>query len=129
MSDPIHEQLVVGLLFWALLSLGTATIGLYNNPREFWKAFWFMSGIWGLIDGLIGWSALLGDPPPLEELCWFLKLNTGLDVLYNVVGIVLLTRSMPILQGFGLAVVLQGSFLLFFDGFFWWRCIQVAPPG
>ncbi|QDV35666.1 DUF6992 family protein [Tautonia plasticadhaerens] len=122
MMDDIRRQIVSGLLLWSLLSLGTATIGLYARPKEFWRSFWFMSGIWGLIDGGIGWVALLGDPQTLAGLIPVLKINTGLDVLYVVIAGVLLSRRKPILRGFGLAVLVQGAFLLAFDGYWWWRC-------
>lgn len=122
MTHAIHLRIIAGLLLWSLLSLGTALIGLYAQPRAFWRSFWFMSGMWGLIDGGIGWFALLGDPQPLDGLILVLKINTGLDVLYLVVAGVLLSRRGPMLRGFGLAILVQGAFLLAFDGYWWWRC-------
>ena len=44
-----------------------------------------------------------------------LPMDIGLDVGYIVAGIVLATRSQPLLKGFGWAVVVQGLFLLIFD--------------
>lgn len=122
MPDEIQQQLTVGLLLWSLASLGSATIGLYARSNEFWRSFWFMSGIWGLIDGLIGWFALLGEPGTAGELLPILKVNAGLDVLYVATAAVLLSRKGPMLRGFGLGVLVQGSFLLAFDGYYWWRC-------
>ena len=45
----------------------------------------------------------------------------GLDVLYVAAGVALLTRPSARLKGFGLAVVVQGAFLLALDVTFWLR--------
>lgn len=129
MLDTIQGQLITVLIFWSLLSLGTATAGLYARPGEFWRSFWFMSGLWGLVDGLIAGFALLGKAQPPATLLPLLRLNTGLDVLYVLVGGFLLSRSKPGVRGFGLGVIVQGAFLLVLDGSFWWACARsVASP-
>ena len=68
MEPPILLPLTVGLIAWAFLSLGAAVAGLYFPPKkdtECWRAFWFMNGIWGLIDGIIGWANLITAPPTI----------------------------------------------------------------
>jgi hypothetical protein len=124
MPDDILPSLIAGLLLWSLASLGTATIGLYARPGEFWRSFWLMGGLWGLIDGLIAWSALLGGRQTPAQLLPILRFNAGLDVLYLVIAGVLLSRKKRLLRGFGLAVLVQGAFLLLFDGYFWWQCAR-----
>lgn len=126
MPDTIAAQLIALLILWALLSLGSATIGLYARPREFWRSFWFMSGVWGGIDGLIGWFALLGEPQAPDQLLPFLRFNAGLDVIYILVGGILLGRRGATTRGFGLGVLVQGVFLLVLDGGYWWRCAQAV---
>ena len=124
MPNQIHDQLIAGLLLWSLVSLGTGVIGVYACTGAFWRSSWLMSGLWGLIDGGIGWFAMIGgrQPPPL--LLPLLRFNAGLDVLYLVVAGILLSRKKPMLRGFGLGVLVQGAFLLLFDGYFWWRCAR-----
>jgi hypothetical protein len=124
MPNLIQDQLVAGLILWLLLSLGTAVIGLYARPGEFWRSFWFMSGLWGLIDGGIGWFAMLQERQMPAALLPFLRFNAGLDVLYVGVAGFLLIRKKAMLRGFGLGVLVQRSFLLVFDGYFWWKCAQ-----
>lgn len=126
MTDNIQHSLVTGLLFWSYVSLGITTVGLYARPGEFWRSFWFMSGLWGLIDGVIAWFALLGDRHSPAQLLPVLRFNAGLDLLYLVVAGVLLSRKKPLLRGFGLGVFVQGAFLLLFDGYFWWTCAQAT---
>jgi hypothetical protein len=124
MPNLIQDQLIVGLILWSLLSLGTALIGLYTRPGEFWRSLWFMSGLWGLIDGGIGWYAMIQERQSATELLPFLRFNAGLDVLYLLVAGFLLSRKKTMLRGFGLGVLVQGAFLLLFDGYFWWKCAQ-----
>jgi hypothetical protein len=126
MPGSIQDQLIALLFLWSLLSLGTAVIGLYGRPHEIWRPFWFMSGLWGLIDGAIAWFALLQEPQSAAELTWFLRFNAGLDILYLVVAGFLISRPKPLLRGFGYAVLMHGAFLLLFDTYFWWRCAQAA---
>lgn len=123
-ADNIRLALIAGLFVWSLLSLGTATAGLYARPGETARAFWFMSGLWGLIDGLIAVYALLADRQTPAQLLPILRFNAGLDVLYIATGAGIAARKGPMTRGFGLAVVVQGVFLLMFDGHFWWRCSQ-----
>jgi hypothetical protein len=126
MPNDILHSLIADLLLWSLASLGTATIGLDARPGEFWRPFWFMGGLWGLIDGLIAWFALLGGRQIPAQLLPILRLNAGLDVIYLVVAGVLLSRPKPLLRGFGLAVLVQVAFLLLFDGYFWWRSASMV---
>ncbi len=126
MTDDLQGTLVAALLLWSLASLGSTAIGLYARPNEFWRSFWLMSGIWGLIDGLIAWFGLVGQHQGPAQLLPILRFNTGLDVIYMVVALILMTRAKSLARGFGLAVLVQGLFLFFFDGFFWWSCGQAT---
>ncbi len=119
--ETMLGQLVAVLFGWALAWLAAAALGLYLLPRERWRAFWFMSALWAAIDGGIAWYGLTCGPMSPADLAPALKANAGLDVLYVVAGAVLLTRPSARLKGFGLAVVVQGAFLLALDVTFWRR--------
>lgn len=114
-------QLLAVLLAWALVWLAAALVGLYARPREAWRHFWFMSGLWAAIDAAIVWYGLVAAPPSNADLVVLLRINSGLDVLYVAAGVVLLARGTPRMTGFGWAVVVQGVFLLVLDVTFWWR--------
>ena len=120
----IVRELTAGLLAWSLLSLGVALLGLGVRPvlGEFWRSFWVMTGAWGFVDGVIAWYVLVKPPESGRALAPILGVNAGLDVLYLLVAAGLLTRAAPGARGFGLAVAIQGAFLLAFDLFFWSRC-------
>jgi hypothetical protein len=119
--ETLLGQLVAVLFAWALAWLASAAVGLYLMPRERWRAFWFMSALWATIDGGIAWYGLVRGPMFPADLAPILKANAGLDVLYVVAGVALLTRPSPRLKGFGLAVAVQGAFLLALDVTFWMR--------
>jgi hypothetical protein len=120
---PIVIQYLIAWLFlWSLLSMGAAVFGLNARAQEFWRSFWFMTGMWGMVDGGIAWYALLRpalDPTALVPILFF---NAGLDGLYIAMGGILVTRASARLRGFGLAILIQGFFLLGFDLYFGIRC-------
>ncbi|TBH21569.1 DUF6992 family protein [Thermus thermamylovorans] len=108
------SALAQGLLLWGLLSLGAALFGLWWAQSPFWRGFFFMNGAWGLVDGALGLYALGQEAPGnLREI---LLLNAGLDVLYLLAGALLFLRGRKAPhRGFGLAILVQGGFLLAFD--------------
>ncbi len=109
------EALAQGLMLWALLSLGGGVLALGRAQAPFWRGFWWMTGVWGLVNGGIAywaWTAPEPEPSLLARLLW---LNAGLDLLYLALGVFLWTRPRPLLKGYGLAVLVQGGFLLLFD--------------
>ncbi|MGL4419703.1 MAG: DUF6992 family protein [Gemmataceae bacterium] len=116
----IHELLMI-LLAFALVSIGGALFGLYAQPREFWRGFWFMTGLWGWIDAGIVQFGLLTAPPDLATLRTILFINTGLDVVYMLIGAFLLTRPRDLYRGFGWAIISQGLGLFVLDGAFTYR--------
>lgn len=74
-----------------------------------------MTGVWALVNAAIAYVGWLGAEPDLANLRRLLWINAGLDVLYVAVGLGLWMRPRPMLKGFGLAIAIQGLFLLFFD--------------
>ena len=60
-------------------------------------------------------SGPFGAEPLLGDLKTVLLINAGLDVAYMLGGIYLLTRPEATWRGSGVAVLIQGGFLLAFD--------------
>ncbi|NJK45836.1 MAG: hypothetical protein HC933_17605 [Pleurocapsa sp. SU_196_0] len=67
------------------------------------------------MNGGIALAGLIGAEPALTDLRTILFINAGLDVLYMAAGIYLMNRPEATWQGAGLAVLIQGGFLLAFD--------------
>ena len=107
--------IVQGLMLWALLCLGGGVLGLWWARAPFFRAFWFMTGAWGLVDGGLAFLGWLGEGAEREALRRLLLLNAGLDLGYLALGLLLFSRRQTHLRGFGAAILVQGVFLLLFD--------------
>ncbi len=105
------------LLVW---SLGSFIVGLIL----FFTTFPIVQGIglqamlWAVIDGIVASYTLFKQKDePADKLARILKINTGLDVIYQVVGVllVILVWQNPFIVGNGVGVIIQGAFLFFLD--------------
>jgi len=119
MANPLweHRGLVIALQLaaWAVIWMAAALAGLWRAKREQWRGFWLVTGIWCAVDAAIGIAGLMGPIASMPALRRVLLVNAGLDVLYLVVGFVLMSRPQPVLRGAAWAVVIQATFLLVFD--------------
>lgn len=115
------------LLGWCALWCGLAGVALVRRisreeatPRPIGDAFWAMTLFWVAIDVGIAVWALVAPVTETEEFRKLLAINGGLDVLYLVTGLVLVTRRASIPRGFGIAILVQGGFLMVLDLGWWW---------
>lgn len=119
MTDPVLEApglvIALQLLVWSVAWMAASIVALWLVRRELWRGFWFLSGIWCAVNCAIALAGLMGTPAAPAALRRILVVNAGLDVGYIVVGAVMMSRPAPTLRGSGLAVVVQGLFLLIFD--------------
>lgn len=118
---------------WAGANLITNGILLANaSGRD--KAFYQMNIYWNVVNGALAGLSLLQKSKNQVNMSAFqtleeqnstekiFLLNTGLDVAYVVGGVYLLEKSknstsnQDMLKGYGQSVILQGGFLLLFDG-------------
>lgn len=118
---------------WAGANLITNGI-LLSNASGSDKAFYQMNIYWNVVNGALAGLGLLQKPKNQANMSPFQFLeeqnstektflfNTGLDVAYVMGGIYLLEKSKNVtsdqemLKGYGQSVILQGGFLLLFDG-------------
>lgn len=120
----MHRANVV-LGSWAALSMGTGAVQLFS-PNPFTRAFGMQQLVWGAIDGGIAWYGQrelqrvdLKLRSPQEERERFRKIllvNTLLDLGYLGLGWYLLRHPQNRWHGHGAGIVVQGGFLLLFDG-------------
>jgi hypothetical protein len=109
------EALSLRLLAWSLPWMGAGIIGLWASNDERSRGFWGMSGAWALVNAGIAYAGLLGPEPDGGSLRNTLLINAGLDVVYVLGGAYMLSRPEETWRGGGLAIIIQGAFLLAFD--------------
>ena len=122
MNDAIYCQAMAALFSWSLLACGAALASQHFPTRPFWRAFWLMTGILGLAEGLMGVAALLAGPLPPARLAPVLRVKAAFDGLGLAAGAILATRPSPRHSGCGLAIVAAELVLLTLDVWFWQAC-------
>ncbi|MGZ3829425.1 MAG: DUF6992 family protein [Mucilaginibacter sp.] len=117
---------------WAIANLAIGTTASFNSTGST-KYFYQMDALWNIanlgaaIPGYINASKKTGKPLTAEETLKEQKkietiflVNGGLDLVYIAGGIYLNNRGNTTnsdkLRGYGTGMILQGAFLLLFDG-------------
>lgn len=115
-AEPVtvEERLTQVLSAWAV---GSVAAGAVLMACPVTRGFGRQTAAWGAVDGAIACAGIRGrrrrgptDPSRLRRVLW---LNAGLDVGYLAVGIRLSRTERW--RGDGLAVLVQGAFLLVLD--------------
>lgn len=129
------------LLIWSAFSIvGGALLMFFAAP--FWRSVGLQGLVWGVIDAAIAGfglrslrrklnrsdanrpAVLLKEARNLRRL---LLINAGLDMLYVVGGVVVLTRfDTDFARGNGVGITVQGGFLLLFDTFYAYRVQHIS---
>ncbi|MDB5136662.1 MAG: hypothetical protein JWP37_3265 [Mucilaginibacter sp.] len=118
---------------WGIANLGANAVAWSGSSPGQARYFYQMNIAWGAVDfgtALLGFTGTqkyknkkltaaetLKEQERIEKIFRF---NEVLDIAYLGAGIYLKvagdSRNSPIMKGYGEAVILQGSFLLIFDG-------------
>jgi len=118
---------------WAISNIGVGSIGWADSKGGSNKYFYQMNTIWGAANlgaAILGFTSVHNNKNkvlnPAESLNAQQKIektfliNGGLDVVYIGAGIFLKnrgdTRNSTELRGYGSSIIIQGAFLLLFDG-------------
>lgn len=130
--DLNHKGMTI-LGSWAGANLISNGI-LLSNASGSDKAFYKMNIYWNVVNGALAGLSLLQKSKNQSNMSPFrtleeqsstekiLLFNTGLDAAYVMGGLYLLEKSknatsdQDLLKGYGQSVILQGGFLLLFDG-------------
>ena len=128
----LQARLSRRLLIWSTLSIIGGAVLLFTAP--FWRGVGVQGLVWGVIDAAIAGFGLASlrrkrkkadaDTAQMRlreahSLRRTLLINAGLDVLYVVGGIVVLTNfTAEFARGNGVGIIVQGGFLLLFDTFY-----------
>jgi hypothetical protein len=124
-----HGMWILGS--WAILNLIFGTVKSFETKGEV-KAFHQMNGYWNLVNlGIAGYGFYQANQISLPLLFWevlsaqqqiekVLLFNAALDLAYLAIGFFLMERGIRLEKerwiGFGKSILLQGAFLLLFDG-------------
>ena len=118
---------------WGILNLGTGAVGWSMSQGPEPRYFFQMNVIWGAVNfgsAVIGLTGVQNDKNKKlsaaetlkrqEKIEKIFRVNEILDVAYLGTGIYLKAvgsgRHSPIMQGYGESIIMQGTFLLIFDG-------------
>ncbi len=118
---------------WAIVNIGAGAVGWADSKGGSNKYFYQMNTIWGAANlgaAILGFTSTQKNKnkvlTPTESLVAQQKIektfliNGGLDVVYISAGIFLNnrgnTRNSAKLRGYGSSIIIQGVFLLLFDG-------------
>jgi hypothetical protein len=120
------------LTSWAALNIAGGTTAYYLAKDRAWKYFHEMNVFWNTVNLGLGISGLLMERKSKIDLNMDQSLkaqkrveriflfNSGLDLLYIGGGFAMLqmqnAKNPERMRGYGNALILQGSFLLLFDG-------------
>lgn len=131
--NNLNRKGMTVLSSWAGANLITNGILLSNSSGSD-KYFYQMNVYWNVVNGALAGLGILGAKKTSGNLSAFQTLeeqsstektflvNTGLDAAYVMTGVYLLEKSknstdnQDMLKGYGQSVILQGGFLLLFDG-------------
>lgn len=131
--NDLNRKGMVVLGSWAGANLIINGILLSNSSGSD-KYFYQMNVYWSVVNGALAGLGVLGAKKKQGNLSAFRTLeeqsstektfliNTGLDAAYVMTGVYLLEKSknsvdnQDMLKGYGQSVILQGGFLLLFDG-------------
>ena len=118
---------------WGILNAGSGAILWANSTTSETRYFFQMNTVWGsanFLTGLLTYTGLQNNKnkkltaaqtsQEQERIEKIFKVNMYLDVVYLGAGTYLKvvgdSRNSPIMKGYGESVLLQGGFLLLFDG-------------
>lgn len=140
----LQQRISRHLLIWSAISFFAGSWFLFSSKPPLLQGIGVQALIWSLVNAGIAWFAsrstkrrLAGLEQPhssavmqaeTQRLRRLLLINAGLDVGYMAIGVLIIAtlgRGSAFAQGNGWGVLLQGAFLLFFDGFYSWKSLNL----
>ena len=118
---------------WGAVNMGVGAVGWAKSEGESHKYFYQMNTFWGVTNAGIGLLSYLGNKrnsgkqltadeslKAQHSIEKIFLINGGLDFVYIGTGILLNVRgnnkNNAQLKGYGSSLIMQGAFLLLFDG-------------
>ncbi|MGZ3813650.1 MAG: DUF6992 family protein [Mucilaginibacter sp.] len=118
---------------WGMVNLGVGAYGWSSSTGNESRYFYQMNVIWGAVNfstALINYTGLQKNKnkkltaaetlKQQEKMEKIFLINGGLDIAYLGTGLYLKlagdSRNSPMMKGYGSSILIQGGFLLIFDG-------------
>jgi hypothetical protein len=111
------------LLLWSISSLIVGVL-LYLLSEPLIQGIGLQAIFWGIIDAVIALFTLFKQrDEQIEKMAKILRINIGLDIVYQVIGVLLLVFLWEdaFIAGNGIGVIIQGAFLFVLDLYYFLR--------
>ncbi|MFW9812825.1 MAG: DUF6992 family protein [Candidatus Thorarchaeota archaeon] len=106
------------LLIWSISSITFGIVMYFGSPGTILGGIGLQAIIWGAIDAAIAAFILFKQKEQsVEKITKTVSINIYLDVIYQIVGIIVIVLYLqnPFFVGNGVGVIIQGFFLLILD--------------
>lgn len=115
-NENLNKRIGIPLVIWGVINMILGVLCLISTI-DLIKGVLFQAFFWGLIDLILGLVAFFRKKKfALEKIKKIFLINTYLDVLYIIVGILLvLLVGNNFIIGNGLGLIIQGFFLFIVD--------------
>ena len=125
--DPLrHQKRAMNVLLgWSGASVIAGSAMLFNDSRTI-RDFGIQNIAWGVIDGGIAlyarrsildkWDSNISFQEEKRNFRKLLLINSLLDIAYVGIGTAMAASGRDKLKGHGYGIIVQGAFLLLFDG-------------
>jgi hypothetical protein len=115
-NKTLRNRIAIPLLIWGGINIIAGIFYLFISS-DLIKGVLLQALFWGLIDAIIGIVSLFRKKKiDLKKIKKILLINVYLDVLYIIIGVVLvLLGSSNFMIGNGYGLIIQGLFLFIVD--------------
>jgi hypothetical protein len=124
----LAHRLGFSLIIWSIASIVVGAI-LLLLAIPVLQGIGLQALLWGIIDVVIAvFGVFRSKEQTAVKAARFLRINVYLDILYQVVGVLLIVFLWQdaFLLGNGIGVIIQGAFLFMLDLYFYRRFVALA---
>ena len=124
----LAHRLGFSLIIWSIASIVVGAI-LFLLAIPVLQGIGLQALLWGIIDVVIAvFGVFRSKEQTAVKAARFLRINVYLDILYQVVGVLLIVFLWQdaFLLGNGIGVIIQGAFLFMLDLYFYRRFVALA---
>jgi hypothetical protein len=122
-SNRLARRLGTALVAWSLASIIVGIVLLFV-PVSVLQGIGLQAVLWGIIDAIIAMAGVLRNKEmSADKAARFLLINVFLDIVYMVVGVILILIFWVdlFILGNGIGIIIQGAFLFGLDLYFYRR--------